>query len=127
MKKLQETKTIVRVLRCQLTQQELVEAARQSAELTAGIGALEEDKSRVAKDYAARIAEKESSRSLLNGKVVSGYEFRDVKCDVVLSWSPGMKRVVRQDTGEEVAVEAMTPDELQHEIDFSGKGVADEN
>ena len=107
------------MLRCTLSEKELVEAARGSAELTRGIGALEEDKSRTNKNFGALIAEKEASRSLLNDAITSGYVCREVDCEAELSTpKPGYKRVVRLDTGEEVGIEAMTPDEMQRQLDL---------
>lgn len=108
---------IRRQLRCVLTGRELLEAGKRSAELTREICALEEDKARVSKDFAARIASREADRSILTDKITSGYEFRDVTCRVDLN-SPkvGVKTIVRLDTAEDVAVEQMTPDELQEKL-----------
>jgi len=116
-----DTKKTTRVLRCILTEKELIESARTSAELTRGIGTLEDDKSRTNKDFAARIAEKESARSLLNDAISTGYVCKGVDCEVQLSIpKPGQKRIVRLDTMEEVAIESMTPDELQRELELDG-------
>lgn len=116
-----DNKTITRNLRCNLTQPELVEAARSSAELTRGISALENDKSRINKDYAARIAEKEAQRSIINDTITSGYEFREVKCQVDFDKpNKGQKTVTRLDTNEVVSVETMTAEEMQRELDLDG-------
>jgi hypothetical protein len=116
-----EKKSITRELRCSLSEKEIIEAARASADLTRAIGVLEDDKARSNKDYAARIAEKEAGRSVLNEAISSGFVLRNVTCESQLSTpKPGFKRIVRLDTNEEVAVEAMTPDELQRELELDG-------
>jgi hypothetical protein len=112
-----KTESITRHLRCILTEKELLEVSKQSAELTRAIVALEDDKGRISKDFTARIAEKEAARSVLTDKVLSGYEFRNVPCTVRLNDPKvGCKTVIRDDTLEQVAVEQMTPDEMQEEL-----------
>jgi|GEM_PF-1295801 len=123
-----EKKNITRELRCHLTEKEIVESARTSADLTRAIGTLEDDKARSNKDFAARIAEKEAARSVLNEAITSGFVLRQVACLAFLSTpKPGMKRIVRTDTNQEVAVEAMTPDELQREFELDGGFTFDPN
>lgn len=109
--------TTTRHLRCVLTEKEILEVGKQSAELTRAIIALEDDKARISKDFGARIAEKEAQRSVLTDKIISGYEFRDVPCVVRLNDpKPGSKTIVRNDTIDVVAVELMNPDEMQEKL-----------
>lgn len=109
--------TTTRHLRCVLTEKEILEVGKQSAELTRAIIALEDDKARISKDFGARIAEKEAQRSVLTDKIISGYEFRDVPCVVRLNDpKPGSKTIVRNDTIDVVAIELMNPDEMQEKL-----------
>jgi hypothetical protein len=111
-----ETK-ITRQLRCVLTERELLDIGKQMAERAQEIVALDDDKSRVSKDFAARIAEKEASQSILSNKIMSGYEFRAVTCSVHRHIpKTGMKTIIRDDTIESVSIEQMTPNEMQEEL-----------
>lgn len=112
-----ETKKSKRYLRCNLTEAEILQAGKDLADRTVELRSLEEDKKRVTSDFGAKIAAKEADISTLTNKMQSGYEFRNVTCTETLGVpTPEKKRVIRDDTGELVAIEELRSGELQREL-----------
>lgn len=112
-----ETKKSKRYLRCNFTDPEKLEIAKRMAEAKNRLDALEGDKKRVVKDFDAKIATEESNLSVESSKINSGYEFRNVECTEHFDQpKAGKKRVIREDTQDEVGVEDMTDDDKQREL-----------
>lgn len=106
-----------RFLRCTLTQEELLAAGKNQADKHGELCRTEADKKRIVADIGAKIAALEAELGSLAGKITSGYEFRDVPCTVYLGTpEPDKKTIVRDDSGETVGIEAMTPAEMQREL-----------
>lgn len=109
-------------LRCPLTDAEIIAASRRLADLIAQTAQLKDDKKRVAKDFDSRVATITGEANIEHAKVLNGFECRDVDCSVMFDFPRrGMKRITRDDTGEEVEVSRMTADELQDELPLDGK------
>lgn len=103
-----------RHLRCEFTDKERLELARQLGEKNTELRRVDADKKRVAKDYGAQTSKIETEIGSLSDKVTSGYELREVECHEFFNQPKvGMKRVVRLDTLEEVGVESMSMEEKQ--------------
>lgn len=112
-----ETKQTKQFLRCNLSRDELLEYGKVQAEKIQELARVEADLKRVQADFKAKIVALDAEIVDLSNKVASGYEFRDVTCTVFLGLpTPNQKRTVRDDTGEDVSVEYMTPDEMQRLI-----------
>ncbi len=112
-----ETKKSKRLLRVVLTKEELLAAGKTQADKSLELGTLEADRKRTADDFKAKISAIESEVGQLANKVSTGYEYRDVTCTEYLGDpEPDKKRIVRDDTGEEVSVENMTESEMQKEL-----------
>ena len=106
-----------RHLRCKFNNEELLNIGKELAENNNALAALENDKASVVSDFAARIKAAEAHVSIAANKISSGYEFRDVPVTITMpAPAPGKKLIVRDDTGEQVAVEDMTQEELQPEL-----------
>jgi hypothetical protein len=107
-----------RFLRCDLTETELLAAGKEQAQKTIQLAQIEADKKRVVDDFKAKESEVKAALSNLASKVASGYEFRDVTCTVHYDDpSEGKKSVHRDDSGALVAIEDMSPSEMQREFD----------
>lgn len=106
-----------RHLRCNLTQDEFNEKAKQLAESNHNLRQLEEEKKLVTSDFGAKIAGAEAQISVLSNTVQSRYEYRMVPCEIFMhDPKNGKKRSVRTDIGETVGIEDMTAEELQEEL-----------
>lgn len=115
-----ETRREKRFLRVNLTKDELLVAGKLQADKAIELGQLEADKKRVMDDFKAKQSMIEAEGSALAAKISSGYEFRNVDCTVFMDDpTSGKKRIVRDDTLEDVAVEDMTSAEMQREIGFN--------
>jgi hypothetical protein len=102
-----------RSLRCDLTNLERLEKGRQLAEADAECARIDEEKSRVASQYAASLKTATSRRHELAGAIRQGYEFRDVLCRVQFVYPDREVVVAREDTGEVIERRGMNPTELR--------------
>ena len=104
-------------LRCQLTDEEKIEAGRELAETTNELEEIQDDKSQVVSEFKARTTAAEAKIALLGNKLRSGYEIRDVKCDIRFDWpKEGQKQTIRLDTNEVVYTHDMTEEEKQMQL-----------
>lgn len=93
-----EKKKISMHLRCNLTDDEKLDAGRELAEATNTLTELENDKKRVNDDFKSKVSAAEAEVGVLSNKLRSGYEFRNVECDVVFDDpEPGKKTIYRND------------------------------
>jgi len=112
-----DTKKVTQKLRCLLTADEKIEAGRELAEATNELTAIEEDKAQIVADFKHRTSAAEARIGVLSNKLRSGYEFRDVECEVRFDTpEKGQKQVVRLDTDEIVATNPMSEEEKQREL-----------
>ena len=112
-----EFKKTNRSLKCILTREELLAKGKQAAEKVIELGALEQDKKRITDEFKAKISGVEADLGILSNAVNTGTEFRSVEClEYLGDPSPEKKRIVRQDTGDEVGVEFMSSSEMQREL-----------
>jgi hypothetical protein len=112
-----EQRTISRLLRCELTTDELLAAGKRLAEKSTEMAELEADKKRINDDFKAKISAIEAEVGTLVSRVTTGYEHRNVEC-VELYDNPerGRKTITRKDTMQRVAVEDMTFNDQQREL-----------
>jgi hypothetical protein len=112
-----ETKKVTRYLRVSLSRDELLAAGKNHADKTIELSRLESDRKRIADEFKAKISAIEAQVQNLANVISTGYEYRDVKCTAHLGEpEPDSKRILRDDTGEEVAIEKMTQEEMQKEL-----------
>ncbi len=118
-----ESKTSRRWLRVTLTQDELLAAGKLQADKSLELGVIEGDRKRIADDFKAKTSALEAELGSLAGKISTGYEFRYVTCTEYLGEPEAdKKRVVRNDTGEDIGVEVMSEAEMQRELIASEAG-----
>ena len=86
-------------LKYEFTRDELLDLASELANKTQEMRQLEEQKKSVMSEYSSKTAIAREQVLLLSDKVSSGYEIRDVECEV-LYHTPieGMKTIIRTDT-----------------------------
>jgi len=115
-----EVKKSVRHLRCQLTDQELLQSGKELADRSAELKALETSKAQVTADFGARMKMKEAEIEILTNRMQTGYEHRPIHCEERLdNPKPGQKMVIRTDTGDTIGIENMTADEMQRELEVA--------
>ncbi len=119
-----ENKKISMHLKCLLTDQEKLQCGEDLANATNELNVIEADKKRINDDFKSKTSAAEAEVATLSNKLRSGYEFRDVPCEISFDDpEPGKKTVFRLDFPHDLAqveVREMTDDEivksLQHEL-----------
>lgn len=112
-----EIKKITQKLRCLLTDEEKICAGKELAEATESIETLENDKAQIVADFKAKITAAQAQISVLSNKLRSGYEFRDVACELRYDVpAKGQKQVFRLDTKKVVETAPMTEEEKQRQL-----------
>lgn len=113
-------------LRYLFNSDELREQGKRLAETHSKLDELEKDKKRVTSDFTAKINAVKAEAGSLSAKVNTGYELRDILCAAVMDTPKlGMKRITRNDTGEVVSEEPMTPTENSDATDARAKAKYD--
>jgi hypothetical protein len=106
-----------RLLRVQLTEQEVSERGRESAKLVGEIVDLHEQKKASASHFKSEIDARDARVKRVSRSISDGHEEREVSCIVLLDRPLiGQKTVIRRDTGEEVAVDVMNDSERQQPL-----------
>jgi hypothetical protein len=114
--------TYTEYLKCDLTDAEIADTARELARANARRQAVEQQKKEVDSQLKSEIEAANTVISRLSTLINTGHEYRNIDCRVELDTpEPGQKRVVRLDTGEEVSVKRMTDADRQMVIDLQTK------
>jgi hypothetical protein len=115
-------KLIKRELKCTFTEKEIQEKAKALAYNCNLRDQAEEEKKSVTSDFKAKIDSYTATISSLSNNINNGWEYRSIDCEVQMDTpKEGVKRIVRKDTGEVVEELAMTPEEMQFELDLKTK------
>jgi hypothetical protein len=102
-------------LKYNFTEKELREFAKELARETALLAEAEEQKKAIVASFSEKVATAKTKLSILSRYINNGYDYRNVDCSVLMdSPKDGMKTVYRDDTGEEVKIAPMTPEEKQY-------------
>ena len=109
--------TIKKNVKCVLTDAEKQQAGFDLAEAFLELNRGKNDLKSVTAQYKSRIAQVEASISDKSSMLSSGYEFRDIECEVIKNYDDRIIRIIRPDTGEVVEERMMAHDELQMHID----------
>jgi hypothetical protein len=119
--------TYTEYLKCDLTDAEIADTARELARANARRQAVEQQKKEVDSQLKSEIEAANTVISRLSTLINTGHEYRNIECRVELDTpEPGQKRVVRLDTGEEVSVKRMTDADRQMVIDLQTEAEAAE-
>jgi hypothetical protein len=102
------------ILRVILTEQEIKDKSKALADKDIELNQLEEDKARASSNFTAQIKAVRGEITKLAQLVTTGYELRDVRCEVFFHQpKTGQKNTVRTDTGESVDISMMSSTEMQ--------------
>lgn len=116
-----ETKMVQEYLRYNFTREELEDLATELARSLTEVNREKLHKKDVVKSLDSDISKLETKIAELAEKRNSGYEYRNIDCEVRYDYEVRMKTTVRLDTGEIIKTIPMTADELQQELEF-GRG-----
>jgi hypothetical protein len=105
-----------KLLRVDLTQEELIAAGQEMADAQATIAAREAELESFKKQIQADIKAAESTIEAKAELIRQGYEVRDVKTDTTLDFDLGRTIIIRKDTGDTVEDRDMTDDEREREL-----------
>lgn len=119
-KKLPKTETTkeTRILKCLLTQKEILQAGDDLATALDNLTQLQAEKESVVKTFKAKEAELEASVTVKQVLVRNKYDHRPVDCTNVLDYEIAKCYVKRDDTGEEILRRKLTEDEKQTTLSF---------
>lgn len=104
-------------LKCILTEEELREVGRRMARSVQEKKEAEDALKNVKKQYEQVITGADAQINLCASKIQSGYEFREVECEVLRNYESGIIFVVRCDTGEQESSRPMTKEERQMRLE----------
>ncbi len=114
-------------LRYDYTQEEIKAAGSDLAAANHKRDSIERRKKEIVASLTAELEEQKAAITRLSDMIRMGFEWRDIEVRVELDTPiQGQKRVVRLDTGEEVAVKRMTDDDRQMVLDLQSKAEAAE-
>jgi plasmid maintenance system antidote protein VapI len=100
---------------------DIQELGQKLARETQNVYDLERQKKEIDTDMAAQIKGANNRVAEVTTKLNNGFELREVEVLVIYDEPrPGIKRIVRIDTNEQLREEAMTLDEMQRGFGFSG-------
>lgn len=111
-----ETKRVVRNLPVKLTDVELLEFGKRLAQSSSDISGEEDRQTQVKAELKARLGAIENERTRLAAIVSSGRENRDISCDLVFDYSRLIVECVRLDSKEVVETRRMTEAEQQRKL-----------
>ncbi len=104
-------------LKCVLTQDEKLAIGQTMAESLNEIGSLENDAKTMASDFKAKIASREATLNSDKNKLQSGYEYREIDCELEYDQPmAGKKTLVRLDSNTTVEITNMTDEEKQQSL-----------
>jgi hypothetical protein len=102
-------------LPCVLTEEDILRYTKDRSEHYGKMKAAQNTLDAYKKQVNSEIATHEAKIDLLEGKLSSGKEFRDIECDIVYDWKKQVKIWVRKDTGEHVKDDIITEYECQEQ------------
>jgi len=124
----QQNQKFTEHLKYQFSDSEIAEMAKESARASKMQQSIELRQKEIVSQLKADIALQQGIVVRLSGLIDNGFEYRMIECRVELdSPEPGKKRIIRNDTGEEVAVKAMTDTDRQMVLDLQEKAQAQED
>jgi hypothetical protein len=110
------TKSVTKALPCTLTEQEVLAYGRDMAHAYAERERIDGEFDAVKSDYKGKLAEQDAIIGKLSGRVHSGIETREVKCEQIQNWTEATITVLRCDTREVIESRPMREDEKAMEL-----------
>lgn len=115
-----------RLLKCELTEEEVLEKGQQLARAEEERDQNATEKKAVVSQYKQKDDALASTISQLTTQINTQSEYRQVEIEDMPNYETRMMETYRKDTGERIATQAMTAEELQQAFDFARKDESDE-
>lgn len=109
-------------LKCQLTDQEILQCGQAVADALEAAAELERELDEFKTMHKAKVAQQEAIVGLNTGKIRSRYEYRPVECEVVKDYGAGVVWTERVDTREIIERRPLTDEERQMALAIVGEG-----
>jgi len=109
-----------RLLKCELTEEEVRVAAQELARNLDELEALDDKRKEVVADFKAQIEAKEAAAKVQRNLVRNKYDYRNTPCTMVLDYTTCTVVVTRDDTGATVSERKMQAEEKQMNMGFDG-------
>jgi hypothetical protein len=117
-----KNKKLTEYLKYEFTDAEIADMARELARHNRRIASLEEDKKSVVAQFKADMDKVSADISRLSQFIVTGSEFRNVECTMVLDTpETGKKTVTRLDNNEVVRIVPMTDEDRQMALNLEAE------
>ena len=107
-----------RLLKCELTEEEVRVAAQELARNLDELEALDDQLGQVKADFKTQIVSKEAAAKVQRNLVRNKYDYRNTQCSMVLDYTNGTVTVTREDTGEVIKERKMHAEEKQMNMGF---------
>lgn len=102
-------------LKCHFTEAEVLQLGKDLAQASANAAAIEDELKTVTAQVKAKLAEQEAQVASNTSKIQSGFEYRQVDCEVRLGDpKPTKKTIIRLDTNAVVEVRDLSSEEHQY-------------
>ena len=108
------------MLRCKLTDAEMLARGTEMSEAVAEGVTLEDQLASVKKEFQYKIDARQARINELSGTIRAKSETRLVKCEREYLYNIGKVHEIRTDTAEIINTRELRPDERQQEIPFNG-------
>lgn len=119
-KELTKTTIETRILKCLLTQEEILQAGDDLATALDNLKQVQAEKDSVSKTFKAKEVELEANITAKQVLVRNKYDYRSIECTNILDFGIAECYVKRNDTGEEIIRRKLTEDEKQTTLPFDG-------
>ncbi len=115
-KEITKTFKTTQSLKCQLTQDEILQAGLELAEACEMAGKLEDEKKAVVDQYKAKASMVDSTITIKRSLVQNRFDIRPVPCEEIHNLTSGTVKTIRTDTNEVLREREMTQEERQGKI-----------
>jgi uncharacterized coiled-coil DUF342 family protein len=112
-----ETKTTKELLKYFFSEEEKRELAQEMAEKVTEKQSAEDEKKAIMSDFKSRLDGLDAQINGAANKIRSGFEMRQIECEVVPVPERKVWEIYRMDTGDFIRTKPMTQDDLQLKID----------
>jgi len=110
-----------RVLKCELTEEEVRVAAQELARNLDELESLDDKLKELKAVFKAQIEAKEAAAKVQRNLVRNKWDYRTTPCTMVLDYTNGTVTVTREDTGEVIKERKMLAEEKQMDMGFDGE------
>ena len=111
-----EVRKVKEFVRCELTEQELLECSKESARAYSSKARIESDLDGIKKRFKADLEKQENIIKNKSELINCGYEYRNIDCALTFDWAKGIKTLTRLDTGEVMKEMTIETHERQQKI-----------